>query len=121
MRADRVRPAVAYRPAGQLENFERADDPASVAGMKAGSGPRVEDGETLVERGVAVPEGVALEPQAKLLIGPGPREQTAEQRLQVEGRTTDKENSLASRLDLARRPSPPIPDTRKRWPIATGR
>ena len=88
-------------PAGQLEHLESADDPAAVVGMKAGRRPGSMRGQTLVERGIAVLEGVALQPQAELAIGARPLEQAAEQRLQVERRTADEENSLAPRLDLA--------------------
>ena len=61
---------LADRPAGKLEHLEGADDPAAVVGMKAGRRPRVEGGQTLVERGIAVLEGVVLEPQAELVDRP---------------------------------------------------
>ena len=63
---------VADRPASQLEHLERADDPAAVVGMKAGGGLGVERGQPVVERRIAVLEGVALQPQAKVLVGAGP-------------------------------------------------
>ena len=44
----------ADRPACQLENLKGTDDPAPVVGMEAGGGRRVERGQTLVERRVAV-------------------------------------------------------------------
>ena len=55
-----LRLELADRPASQLEHLECADNPAAVVGMKAGRRPWVERGQSFVERGIAVLEGVVL-------------------------------------------------------------
>ena len=97
--------SVADRPAGQLDHFEGADDSAPVVGMEPGGGHGVKGGQAAVERGFAVLEGVALQPQAELAIGSRALEQAAQKRLQVEGRAADEQEPACRALRSRRAPA----------------
>ena len=112
---------VADRPASELEHLQGADDTATILGMKAGGGRRVECGQSLVERSITALECFVLEPLAELSIGARALEQTPQQHFQVEGRSADEEGPLAAGLDHAAPPRRPSRDMPKHWRIARGR
>ena len=90
---------LAQRPAGQLDDLQRPDDPPPVVGMQPGRGRRVEPRQPVVQGGVALGLGLLLQPSPQLGIGPRPGEQPAEEGLQVQRRAPDEQHPTAPPLD----------------------
>ena len=90
----------AHRPSRQLDDLQGTDDPPPVAGMEPGRRHRIEGRQPVVDRGVTVFVGLVLQTPAKREVGIGPLEQPAQQRLEIQSRTSHEQRPFAPPLDV---------------------
>ena len=65
----------AERPAGRREDLQGPDDPPAIVGWSRAAVDRVERRQPGVQRRVAEPLGLRLQPSSELRVGPRPLEQ----------------------------------------------